>query len=71
MIDLKKTQEEVINNKKRHGFDTSNIYREFCLLYGEVGEAFDAYRKKKNDLHFCRVSKHSVILIFNVRKIMH
>ena len=50
MIDLKKIQEEVINNKKRHGFDTSNIYREFCLLYGEVGEAFDAYRKKKNDL---------------------
>ena len=23
---------------------------EFCLLYGEVGEAYDAWRKKKDDL---------------------
>ena len=23
---------------------------EFCLLYGEVGEAYDAYFKKKDDL---------------------
>ena len=24
--------------------------KEFCLLYGEVAEAYDAYRKKKDDL---------------------
>lgn len=25
--------------------------KEFCLLYGEVAEAYEAYRKKKDDLN--------------------
>ena len=28
----------------------TNIEKEFCLMYGEVGEAYEAYRKKKDDL---------------------
>lgn len=49
-MDIKKTQEEIIQNKINHGFNTTDIAKEFCLLYGEVGEAYEAYRKKKSDL---------------------
>ena len=49
-MDIKKTQEEIIQNKINHGFNTTDIAKEFCLLYGEVGEADEAYRKKKDDL---------------------
>ena len=49
-MNIKKTQEEIIQNKINHQFNTTDIAKEFCLLYGEVGEAYEAYRKKKNDL---------------------
>ncbi len=50
-MDLKKVQKEVWENKVNKGFNTTNVELEFCLLYGEVAEAFDAYRKKKDDLN--------------------
>lgn len=50
MIDLKKVQKEIIDNKIKHGFNTTDVCKEFCLLYGEVAEAYEAYRKKKDDL---------------------
>jgi len=43
-------QRRVLDNKKRRGFNTTNIHEEFCYLYGEVAEAFDAYKKGKDDL---------------------
>ena len=49
-IDLDEKQKEVLQNKIKHGWSTTNIEHEFCLLYGEVAEAFDAYLKKKDDL---------------------
>lgn len=49
-MDLKKVQKEIIQNKINHGFNITDIAKEFCLLYGEVGEAYEAYRKKKADL---------------------
>lgn len=51
MIDLQKKQKEVFQNKINKGFPTDDINREFCYLYGEVAEAFDAYRNKKDDLN--------------------
>ncbi len=45
MLDMKKLQEEILENKKRHGFNTTSIEQEFCRLYGEVGEAYDAFYK--------------------------
>ena len=51
MIDLKKVQKDVWENKVNKGFNTENVEKEFCLLYGEVAEAFDAYKKKKEDLN--------------------
>ena len=50
MIELKKCQKQVIDNKIKHGFNTTDICKEFCLLYGEVSEAYEAWRKKKDDL---------------------
>lgn len=49
-MDLKKLQKEIYKNKVDKGFNTTDINKEFCLLYGEVGEAYDAYRKGKDDL---------------------
>ena len=50
-MNLKKVQKEVWENKVNKGFNTTNVELEFCLLYGEVAEAFDAYRKKKDALN--------------------
>ena len=43
---IKELQERAWQNKINHGFDLENVNHEFCLLYGEVAEAFDAYNKK-------------------------
>ena len=51
VMDLKEMQKEIWQNKINKGFNTTNVEKEFCLLYGEVGEAFNAYNKKKNDLN--------------------
>ena len=48
---LKELQKEIYQNKINKGFNTTDIAKEFCLLYGEVGEAYEAYRKKKPDLN--------------------
>lgn len=50
-MNLKQVQKEVWQNKLNKGFNTTNVEKEFCLLYGEVAEAFDAYRKKIEDLN--------------------
>lgn len=50
-MNLKKMQKEVWENKVNKGFNTTNAEKEFCLLYGEVAEAYEAYRKKKDDLN--------------------
>lgn len=50
MIDLKKIQKDIFQNKLNKGFNTTDINKEFCFAYGELGEAYDAYGKKKDDL---------------------
>jgi len=50
MIDLKKIQEEVWNNKTSKGFNTTDVNLEFCFTFDELAEAFRAYRKKLPDL---------------------
>lgn len=50
MIDLKKIQKDVFQNKIEKGFNTTDINKEFCYIYGELGEAYDAYRKKEGGL---------------------
>ncbi len=50
MIDLKKIQKEIFENKVQKGFNTTDINFEFGLTYGELAEAFNAYRKKLPDV---------------------
>jgi len=50
MINLKKLQKEIFKNKLNKGFNTNDINKEFCFTYAELSEAYDAYRKKKDDL---------------------
>ena len=50
-MELKKIQKDVWKNKLNKGFNTTDVNKEFCLLYGEVSEAYDAWKKKKDDLN--------------------
>lgn len=50
MVDLKKLQKDIYQNKVDKGFNVTDINKEFCLTYGEVSEAYEAWRKKKDDL---------------------
>ena len=44
-MQMKDIQNEILENKRRHGFNTTNIEQEFCYLYGELREAYEAYYK--------------------------
>ena len=49
-MDLREKQKVVYKNKVDKGFNVTDINKEFCLLYGEVAEAYEAWIKKKDDL---------------------
>ena len=50
MIDLKKIQKEIFENKVNKGFNITDVAMEFSLTHEELSEAFHAYRKKLPDL---------------------
>ena len=50
MIDFKKLQNDVYQNKVDKGFNITDINQEFCSIYGEVAEAYDAWNKKKDNV---------------------
>ncbi len=50
MIDMTDLQKEIYRNKVAKGFNVTDVNLEFCYLYGELAEAFDAYRKKQPGL---------------------
>jgi len=50
MVEIKELQKAIYQNKVDKGFNTTDVYMEFCSIYGELGEAFDAYIKRKDDL---------------------
>lgn len=49
-MEIKELQKRAFQNKLNHGFNTTNVELEFCLLEGEVSEAFMAYKKKHDNL---------------------
>ena len=49
-MNLSEMQKRVYENKLKHGFNVSNVELEFCLLEGELSEAFEAYIKKHDNL---------------------
>lgn len=49
-MNMKEMQKEIWQNKINKGFNTTDVNKEFCLLYGEISEAYEAWKKKKDDL---------------------
>lgn len=49
-MNTQEIQKTIYANKVKKGFNISDIPLEFTYLYSEVGEAFEAWRKKKDDL---------------------
>lgn len=49
-MNLKETQKQIYQNKVDKGFNVTDVNLEFCLMYGEVSEAYEAWLKKKDDL---------------------
>lgn len=49
-MDFREAQTAVYKNKVEKGFNLTDVSKEFCLLYGEVAEAYDAWRKKQDHI---------------------
>ncbi|MCI8330562.1 MAG: hypothetical protein HFE04_00500 [Bacilli bacterium] len=49
-MNIKEMQKLAYDNKVKKGFNIDNIEMEFCYLYGEIAEAYEAYLRKKEDL---------------------
>ena len=43
-MNMKEVQKRIWQNK---GFNTTDVNKDFCLLYGEVAETYDAWKRKK------------------------
>lgn len=46
MDELSNIQKQIFDNKRRQGFNTTNVELEFCYINGELAEAFEAYCRK-------------------------
>lgn len=49
-MDFRGLQKEVYQNKVNHGFNITDVNMEFCLTYGELGEAYQAWLKKHDNV---------------------
>ena len=49
-MNIQDIQKSIYANKVAKGFNVTDIPLEFAYLYSEVWEAFEAWRKKKDDL---------------------
>ena len=49
-MELAEMQKAVYQNKLDKGFNVTDVNKEFCLLYGEVAEAYEAWRKKQDSV---------------------
>ena len=49
-MDIRSAQKRAWQNKVAKEFNTTDVPLEFCLLQGEMAEAFDAWRKGRDDL---------------------
>lgn len=50
MNSVSELQKRAWENKVKHGFNLENVEREFCLLEGEVSEAYLAWLRKEDGL---------------------
>ena len=49
-MEIRSAQKLTWENKLAKGFNTSEVPLEFCLLQGEIAEAFEAWRRSREDL---------------------
>jgi NTP pyrophosphatase (non-canonical NTP hydrolase) len=49
-LDIRSIQKMAWDNKITKGFNTTDVPLEFCLLQGEITEAFQAWRGRQDDL---------------------
>jgi NTP pyrophosphatase (non-canonical NTP hydrolase) len=49
-VDIRSAQKLAWANNLAKGFNTTDVPLEFCLLNGEMAEAFDAWRKGRRDV---------------------
>jgi hypothetical protein len=50
VLEIRSAQKLTWENKLAKGFNTSDVPLEFCLLQGEIAEAFDAWRRSRENL---------------------
>ncbi len=50
IMELDEMQKAAWENKVEKGFNTTNVEKEFCYLTSEVGEAYMAYLRNKDEL---------------------
>ena len=48
-MQIRSAQKLAWENKAAKGFNTTDVPLEFCLLQGEIAEAFDAWRNGRED----------------------
>ena len=49
-MQIRSAQKLAWENKVAKGFNTTDVPLEFCLFQGEIAEAFDAWRKDRDDI---------------------
>ena len=49
-MDIRSAQNMAWANKVAKGFNTTDVPLEFCLLQGEIAEAFEAWRQGRADV---------------------
>ena len=49
-MNIRSAQKRAWQNKVAKGFNTTDVPLEFCLLQGEMAEAFDAWREGRDGL---------------------
>lgn len=69
-MNLKTMQKKVYNNKVTHGFNVDNIEKEFLFLYGEIAEAFEAY-KNNNGTALAEEMADIAIYLLGLSEILH
>ena len=49
-MQIRSAQKLACENKVAKEFNTTDVPLEFCLLQGKIAEAFDAWRKDREDI---------------------
>lgn len=49
-MDIRAIQQRVVENKRRQGFNLTDVPLELCLLQSEVAEFFQSWRRRQSDV---------------------